>query len=173
LGAPGNCCAHSTAPTPSGNYVYLEDEIGEGGTGGVHVLDTHGCDGVHACAPQQVGFWHINGHPVQAAAVNGQGSGSYHGVIQRFFTWDAHNLDVKGENTLLVANYTMGIRLIDTSDKTNPVETSFYLPNANKNLACNQDCFFQGRETWGAYFGSDGNIYASDFWLGFFIVKPS
>jgi hypothetical protein len=22
-GAPGNCCAHSTAPTPSGNYVYL------------------------------------------------------------------------------------------------------------------------------------------------------
>ena len=27
-GAPGNCCAHSTAPTPSGNYVYLEDEIG-------------------------------------------------------------------------------------------------------------------------------------------------
>ncbi len=172
-GSPGNCCAHSTAPTPSGNFVYLEDEIGVGGTGGVHVLDTHECDGVHACAPHQVGFWHINGHPVQAAAVNGQGSGSYHGVIQRFFTWDAHNLDVKGENTLLVANYTMGIRLIDTSDKTNPVETSFYLPNANKNLACNQDCFFQGRETWGAYFGSDGNIYASDFWLGFFIVNPS
>jgi len=171
-GAPGNCCAHSTAPTPSGNYVYLEDEIGEGGTGGVHVLDTHGCDGVHTCAPRQVGFWHINGHPVQAAAVNGQGSGSYHGVIQRFFTWDAHNLDRKGENTLLVANYTMGIRLIDTTDKSNPVETSFYLPNANKNLACIQDCFFQGRETWGAYFGSDGHIYASDFWLGFFIVNP-
>src|SRR5262245_26999454 len=27
-GAPGNCCAHSTAPTPSGDVVYLEDEIG-------------------------------------------------------------------------------------------------------------------------------------------------
>jgi hypothetical protein len=52
-------------------------------------------------------------------------------VIQRFFTWDAHNLDRRGENTLLVANYTMGIRLIDTTDKTKPVETSFYLPNAN------------------------------------------
>jgi hypothetical protein len=24
----------------------------------VHVLDTHGCDGVHSCAPRQVGFWH-------------------------------------------------------------------------------------------------------------------
>jgi hypothetical protein len=172
-GQPGTCCAHSTAPTPSGDYVYLEDEIGVGGTGGVHVLDTHGCDGVHACAPREVGFWHINGHPVQAAAVNGRGSGSYHGVIQRYFSWDAHNLDRKGENTLLVANYTMGIRLIDTSDKTNPVETAFYLPNANKNLACNQNCFFQGRETWGAYFGSDGYIYASDFWLGFFIVNPT
>ena len=65
-----------------------------------------------------------------------------------------------------------GIRLIDTTDKTRPVETSFYLPNANKNLACNQNCSFQGRETWGAYFGSDGYIYASDFWLGFFIVNP-
>ncbi len=172
-GAPGNCCAHYAAATPSGNWVYQEDEIGVGGTGGVHILDTHDCDGTHYCHPAQVGFWHINGHPVQAAAVNGQGSGSYRGVIQRFFSWDAHNLDVRGENTLLVANYTMGIRLIDTTDKTNPVETAFYLPNANKNEACNQDCFFQGRETWGAYFGSDGNIYASDFWLGFFIVNPN
>jgi len=172
-GAPGNCCAHYAAATPSGNWVYQEDEIGVGGTGGVHILDTHGCDGTQYCHPVQVGFWHINGHPVQAAAVNGQGSGSYRGVIQRFFSWDAHNLDVKGENTLLAANYTMGIRLIDTTDKTNPTETAFYLPNANKSEACIQDCFFQGRETWGAYFGSDGNIYASDFWLGFFIVNPN
>jgi len=66
----------------------------------------------------------------------------------------------------------MGIRLIDTSDRTRPVETSFYLPNANKGQACNGGCFFQARETWGAYFGSDGRIYASDFWLGLFIVKP-
>ena len=171
--AAGLCCAHYAAPTPSANWVYLEDELGVGGTGGVHVLDTHTCNGVQYCTPVQVGFWHINGHPVQAAAIHGQGSGAFHGVIQRFFTWDAHNLDVKGENTLLVANYTMGIRLVDTSNKTSPVETSFYLPNANKNLACNQNCFFQGRETWGAYFQPDGNIWASDFWLGFFIVKPS
>lgn len=171
-GQPGNCCAHYAAATPSGDWVYQEDEIGVGGTGGVHVLDTHACDGTSYCTPVQVGFWHINGHPVQAAALNGQGSGSYHGVIQRFFSWDAHNVDVKGENTLLVANYTMGIRLIDTTDKAAPVETSFYLPNANKNLACNQACFFQGRETWGAYFDSNGRIEASDFWLGFFIVQP-
>jgi len=168
----GNCCAHYAAATPSGDWVYLEDEYGVGGTGGVHVLDTSSCDGTTYCTPTEVGFWHINGHPVQAAAYHGRGSGAILGVIQRFFTWDAHNLDVRGENTLLVAQYTMGIRLVDTTDKTVPAETSFYLPNANKGLACNQDCFFQGRETWGAYFGSDGNIYASDFWLGFFIVEP-
>jgi hypothetical protein len=171
--AAGRCCAHYAAPTPSANWVYQEDEIGVGGTGGVHVLDTHTCDGVQYCTPVEVGFWHINGHPVQAAAVHGQGSGAFLGVIQRYFTWDAHNLDVKGENSLLVANYTMGIRLVDTTNKTSPVETAFYLPNANKNLACNQNCFFQGRETWGAYFQADGNIWTSDFWLGFFIVKPS
>jgi hypothetical protein len=180
-GSPGGglCCGHSASPTPSGDWVYLEDEIGVGGTGGVHVLDTHTCHGQPgvACHPVEVGFWHINGHPVQAAADNGKGSGAYHGVIQRYFSWDAHNLDVKGEDTLLVANYTMGIRLVDTSDKAKPVQSSFYLPNANKNLACNQACFFQGRETWGAYFYNHSDptrntIYASDFWLGFFIVQP-
>ncbi len=167
-----NCCAHYAAATPSANWVYLEDEIGVGGTGGVHILDASTCDGVDYCTPTEVGFWHIAGHPIQAAAFHGRGRGAVFGVIQRFFTWDAHNLDVRGENTLLVANYSMGIRLVDTTNKAAPVETSFYLPNANKNLACNQACFFQGRETWGAYFGADGRIYASDFWLGFFIVQP-
>jgi hypothetical protein len=167
-----NCCAHDAKPTPSANWVYLEDEIGVGGTGGVHVLNASACDGLSYCTPTQVGFWHINGHPVQAAAYHGAGPGAVNGVIQRFFTYDAHNLDVKGENRLLVANYSMGIRLIDTSVKSQPTEISFYLPNANKSLACHQHCYFQGRETWGAYFGSDGRIYASDFWLGFFIVQP-
>jgi hypothetical protein len=74
---------------PPGDWVYQDDEIGVGGTGGVHVLDTHACDGTAYCTPVQVGYWHINVHPLQAAAVNGRGSGSYHGVIQRFFSWDA------------------------------------------------------------------------------------
>jgi len=170
--ADAQCCAHYAAATPSGNWVYVEDEIGVGDTGGVHVLDTSSCDGTSRCTPQQVGFWHIPGHRVQAGAYHGRGGPNEHGVIQRFFTWDAHNLDVKGENTLLVANYTAGIRLVDTTAKSEPVEVSFYLPNANKDEACNQNCFFQGRETWGAYFGTDGRIYASDFWLGFFLVQP-
>ena len=168
----GTCCAHDAKPTPSGDWVYLEDEIGFGGTGGVRIQNTSSCDGTSYCTPTKAGFWHINGHPVQAAAIHGRGFGAIFGIIQRFFTFDAHNIDVQGEDTLLVANYSMGIRLIDTSDKSNPVETSFFLPNSGRKEACKIRCFFQGRETWGAYFGSDGRIYASDFWLGLFIVRP-
>jgi len=179
----GLCCAHYAAVTPSANWIYQEDEHGIDQTGGVHILDAHTCDGLTFCHPTEVGFWHTQGHPIQAAAIsgqgtganspNGQGIGATHGVITRFFTWDAHNLDVQGENTLLLANYQEGIRLINTTDKTNPVEVSFFLPNSNRDIACKEKCFFQPRETWGAMFGADGLIYSSDFWLGFFIVKPT
>jgi hypothetical protein len=171
----GLTSAHYAAPTPSANWVYLEDEIGYLDTGGVHVLDTSACDGTSYCAPTIVGEWHIQGHPVQAAALNGlfhtgNPTSYFNAGNKRAFTYDAHNLDVRGENELLVANYTMGIRLIDTSDKTAPAQAAFYLPNANEADACKMDCGFNSRQTWGSYFGSDGRIYASDLSLGFFIV---
>jgi len=65
----------------------------------------------------------------------------------------------------------MGIRLVDTSDKSAPLETAFYLPNGNESAACKQDCGSNTRQTWGSYFGSDGRIYASDLGRGFFIVE--
>ncbi len=167
--------AHYAAVTPSANWVYLEDEIGLLETGGVHILDTSACDGSSYCTPTLVGDWHIMGHPVQAAALNalfhsGKFNNAISAAFKRAFTYDAHNLDLRGENQLLLANYAMGIRLIDTSDKTAPVETAFYLPNGNESDACKQDCGSNTRQTWGAYFGSDGRIYASDFGRGFYIV---
>ncbi len=172
----GLMSAHYAAPTPSANWVYLEDEIGFLETGGVHVLDTSACDGSSYCTPTLVGGWHIKGHPVQAAGLNalihsGMVNGGLWAAFKRSFTYDAHNLDVRGENDLLVANYAMGIRLVDTSDKTAPVEAAFYLPNANESVACKQDCGFNTRLTWGSYFESDGRIYASDLGRGFFIVE--
>ncbi|TMQ61098.1 MAG: hypothetical protein E6K75_01935 [Candidatus Eisenbacteria bacterium] len=168
--------AHYAAPTPSANWVYLEDELGLLETGGVHVLDTSACDGTTYCIPALVGEWHIKGHPVQGAALNalihsGKFTNAFFAAFKRAFTYDAHNLDVRGENELLVANYAMGIRLIDTSDKTAPAEAAFYLPNANESVACKQDCGANTRQTWGSYFGSDGRIYASDIGRGFFIVE--
>ena len=168
--------AHYAAATPSANWVYLEDEIGLLETGGVHVLDTSACDGSSYCTPVLVGGWHIQGHPVQGAALNalihsGKFSNALFAALKRAFSYDAHNLDVRGENELLVANYSMGIRLVDTSAKTAPVEAAFYLPNANESDACKQDCGFNMRQTWGSYFGSDGRIYASDLGRGLFIVE--
>jgi hypothetical protein len=173
----GLTSAHYAAATPSANWVYLEDEIGYLETGGVHVLDTSACDGTAYCTPTLVGEWHIQGHPVQAAALNGyfhtgNPTPYFSAGEKRSFTYDAHNLDVRGENELLAANYAMGIRLIDTSDKTAPVQAAFYIPNANEADACKQDCGFNTRLTWGCYFGSDGRIYASDLGRGFFIVEP-
>ena len=168
--------AHYAAATPSANWVYLEDEIGLLETGGVHVLDTSACDGTAYCTPTLVGGWHIQGHPVQASALNaiihsGQFNGAIDAAFKRAFSYDAHNLDVRGENELLLGNYSLGIRLIDTSDKTAPVQAAFFLPNGNQKEACKQDCGFNMRQTWGAYFGADGRIYASDIGRGFFIVE--
>lgn len=123
-----------------------------------------------------MGGWHVKGHPVQAAGLNAlfhswRFNNSIFAAFKRSFTYDAHNLDVRGENELLVANYALGIRLVDTSDKTAPVEAAFYFPNANESDACKQDCGFNARATWGSYFGSDGRIYASDIGRGFFIVE--
>lgn len=170
--------AHYAAPTPSGNWVYLEDEIGYLQAGGIHVLDTHDCDGTAPCTPVLVGGWDLPGRDVQTASLHKffrhpNFNGSTLPISNRSFAYDAHNLDVRGENTLLAANYRMGIRLIDTSDKTAPREAAFYLPNSNMDVACKMDCEYTGRQTWGCYFGSDGRIYASDLSLGFFIVDPA
>ncbi len=170
--------AHFAAPTPSGDWVYLEDELGYIRAGGVHVLDTRACDGTSYCTPIRVGGWDLPGRDMQTASLHKwrrhpNFNGSFVPIGNRSFIYDAHNLDRLGENTLLVANYGMGIRMIDTSDKTAPKEVAFYLPNSNMADACKMDCGIVGRQTWGSYFGSDGLIYASDLTLGFFIVDPA
>lgn len=179
----GSCCAHDAKPTPSGDWTYLEDEHGVGSTSGVHILDTSSCDGTRYCTPTEVSIWSIPGHPTEGAAVNGfngffhhehPGQGPFGAFVRGFFNYDAHNLDRLGEDRLLVANYTMGIRLVDTSDKAHPREIGFYLPNASRGDTCGRrDCFIsRQRMTWGAYFGADGLIYASDMVLGAFVVRP-
>lgn len=170
--------AHYAAATPSGDWVYLEDEIGYLRAGGVHILDTHACDGTAYCNPVIVGGWDLPGRDVQTASIHKffhhpNFNGSSLPISNRSFIYDVHNLDLRGENTLLAANYGMGIRLIDTSDKTAPYETAFYLPNSNMDVACKMDCGLTGRQTWGSYFGSDGLIYSSDLSLGLFIVDPA
>lgn len=153
--------AHGAVVTPSGNWVYVGDELSVNEGGGVHVLDTSACDGTSYCTPTQVGFWHIEGH------------NTYNPNDHAFTTWlsfDVHNMDPRGENALLVGNYKLGVRLLDTTDKSAPEEISFYLPNNNGGGA-DPTPFIVGRRTWVALFGSDNLIYASDMTMGFFVLR--
>ena len=153
--------AHGAVVTPSGDWVYVGDELGSDSTGGIHIFDAHTCDGTVHCTPTQVGFWHAAGHPVQDPNQD---------AFPDFFHFDVHNMDPHGENTLLLGNYDLGIRLIDTSAKADPQEISFYLP-AGSQQDVQHPGFYVGRRTWVALFGSDGLVYASDINLGFFIVS--
>ncbi|MEO5704560.1 MAG: hypothetical protein ABIZ52_05540, partial [Candidatus Limnocylindrales bacterium] len=116
----GNRSAHDAKPTPSGDWTYLEDEHGDGTPSGVRILDTSSCDGTTYCTPSQASFWSVPGHKQEGSAVNGfngffrqqhGGNGPIHAYIRQFFNYDAHNLDRLGEDRLLVANYTLGVRL--------------------------------------------------------------
>jgi len=191
-GLEATCCAHYAQPTPSGHWVLLEDEIGIGLAGGVHILKADGCDGVHSCSLAQVSIWSPQGAGTQASAIhatlNTNGSLFPNGIIQRFFTRDVHNLDVR-EDQFLAPAYSSGVFLVDIHDKANPFAVAFWQGAADVKTACHGqntlipwgyqgDCFFQGREVWGAKFGetvpgspSDFYIYASDFWDGFLILR--
>ena len=70
-------------------------------------------------------------------------------MVQRFFTFDAHILDVKDKDTLKMANHSMGIRLADTMDKANLVSL---LQSAERQQgpALQSGPLFQGREKRGA-----------------------
>src|SRR6266487_6013586 len=120
-GLVDTCCAHYAQPTPSGEYVLLEDEVGIGLAGGVHILRADGCDGVNACTLTQVGFWSAPIPSPQAMAIMAEikAGVSTYGVVQRFFTRDVHNLDVQ-EDRFLAPSYSSGLYLVDMSDKKNP-----------------------------------------------------
>ena len=190
LGLIDTCCAHYAQPTPSGDYVLLEDEVGIGLAGGVHILRADGCDGVNECALEEVGFWDPPIPSPQAMAVMAEihAGVTTNGLFQRFFTRDVHNLDVQ-EDRFLAAVYSSGVYLVDMADKSNPRVIAFWTGAANVKTACHGkntlipwgyqgNCYFQGREVWGAKFGdsvpgsgSDFYIYASDFWLGLLIFR--
>ncbi len=169
------CCVHFAHPTPSGAFVLIEEEVAVGDSGDVRILDATGCDGVTTvpCTPTLVSSWQPpQGHARQAPSYEAFVETGHlnFGWFQRFFSFDVHNLDVR-ENEFVAAAYDAGIRLVDITDKANPVEIASFIPVLNvKNAAIGPE--FQPAETWTARFGDDGNIYASDFFTGFHVVRP-
>jgi hypothetical protein len=151
--------AHGAVATPSGDWIYVGDELGNDDTGGVHLLDGQGCDGTQYCTPTQVGFWHVKGHTTQFP--------DFHG-FPTYFRFDVHNMNPRGENTLLLGNYSLGVRLLDVTTKSDPEQISFYMPTSGPDVTARQ--LYAGRRTYMALFGSDGLVYASDINYGFFIL---
>ena len=154
--------AHGAVATPSGNWTYVADEEASDTTGVVHIFDTSACDGTSHCTPSLVGQWHADGHGSQDPAERfGPG----------YIRFDPHNMTPRGENTLLLGNYGLGIRLVDTSDKADPEQISFYLPNQGSNGEQGRPGFYKGRRVWIALFGADGLVYASDINDGLIIAE--
>jgi len=158
--------AHGAVASPSGDYVYVGDEFGFDQRGGVHVFDARTCDGTSHCTPTPIAFW------ARQSEDAGAPPGSAPPFFVNFVAFDVHNMFPLGENALLVANYRLGLRLLDVTDKANPDEISFYLPNNYGGLADDPNRpFFVGRRTYNAVRGKDGLIYGGDITYGLFVAS--
>ena len=74
-----------------------------------------------------------------------------------------HNVYVK-ENYAYISHYVDGLRILDISDPTNPIEAGYY------DTYPDDVVYFEG--AWGVYpFAPSGNIYVSDIKYGLFIIK--
>jgi len=157
--------AHGAVASPSGDYVYVGDEFGFDQRGGIHVFDARTCDGTSHCTPTPIAFWQRQSPDAGAPPPVGP-------FFASFVAFDVHNMFPLGENGLLVANYRLGVRLLDVTDKTNPNEISFYLPNNNDGVADDPNRpLFVGRRTYNAVRGKDGLIYGGDITYGLFVAS--
>ncbi len=76
-----------------------------------------------------------------------------------------HNLYVKG-NFVFEANYTAGLRILDITDRENPVEVAFF-----DTYTANNNASFKG--AWSSYpYFESGAVIISNIEDGLFIVKP-
>ncbi|MFZ1323430.1 MAG: choice-of-anchor B family protein [Ignavibacteria bacterium] len=75
-----------------------------------------------------------------------------------------HNLEVVG-NYAFLAYYTAGIKVLDISNPTNPVEIGWFDTYPENNDAIYDGC-------WGIYYFNSGKIIASDMTRGLFVLRP-
>jgi len=74
-----------------------------------------------------------------------------------------HNVEIYGD-TVVIAHYTSGVRVLNISNPSSPVEIAWYdtYPANNNNL-------YQG--CWGVYKFPSGKIIASDMNTGLYVLK--
>jgi len=76
-----------------------------------------------------------------------------------------HNIETYG-NYAVIAHYTAGIRILNISNPSNPVEVAWYDTYPNNNNTNFSGC-------WGVYKFSSGKIIGSDISNGLFVIKTN
>ena len=129
------------------------------------MFDARTCDGTVHCTPTPIAFWQRQS---ESASVPPDANPAF----VSFVAFDVHNMFPMGENALLVANYRLGVRILDVTNKTDPQEISFYNVNDNGGAVGTPGRpFLAGRRTYNAVRGHDGLFYGGDLTLGFFVCS--
>ncbi|HAY34715.1 MAG TPA: hypothetical protein DCY06_11350, partial [Bacteroidetes bacterium] len=74
-----------------------------------------------------------------------------------------HNVEIYG-NLAVIAHYRAGIRILDITNGSNPVEVAWYDTYPASNSASYSGC-------WGVYMFPSGKIIGSDMSSGLFVIK--
>ncbi|MFZ1322956.1 MAG: choice-of-anchor B family protein [Ignavibacteria bacterium] len=126
---------HNTAVTDDSKYILVTDEIGN--------------------SPRQLKIWNREDIGDITHVSSWQPTGITNTIV--------HNVEVYG-NYALVAYYEAGIRLVDITNKSNPVEVAWYDSYPSRNGFDYNGC-------WGVYMFPSGKIAASDRQTGLYVLK--
>lgn len=126
---------HNTALTPDRKYLLVTDEVGT--------------------APYRMKIWNIEDLGNITFITSWQPTGITSSIV--------HNVEVYGYYAL-VAHYSAGVRMVDFSTPSAPVEVAWYDTYPNNNNQNYNGC-------WGVYMFPSGKIIASDRQTGLYVLK--
>lgn len=153
--------AHSSQYDEEDELLFAADEdfcktSGPGVETGYGYLRVY--DYSNPAAPVQIGSYRTP----NAAGLGAQGSGDY----------SLHNNLLVGD-TLYQSWYSDGVRVLDVSDPTAPVEVAFFVPPAGQNPVRppQRGTLSQMPQVWGVVVDEDGLVYATDMSSGLWILE--
>ncbi|MBS1518416.1 MAG: choice-of-anchor B family protein [Bacteroidetes bacterium] len=132
-----NSGPHNTAVTSDSKYILVTDEIGN--------------------TPRQLKIWNREDLGNITFVTGWQPTGITTTII--------HNVETYG-NYALIAHYEAGIRLVDITNKSNPVEVAWYDTYPSTNSLDYEGC-------WGVYMFPSGKIIGSDRNTGLYVLKTT
>lgn len=131
---------HNVAITSDRKYAYTTDEIPQG------------------TLPRQLKVWNIQNLTNVTLAATWRPTGMNDSSI-------VHNVEIYG-NTAVIAHYTAGIRVLNITNPTAPVEIAWYDTFPQNNRHSYSGC-------WAVYMFPSGKIIGSDISGGLFVVRPT